>query len=154
MSEMEHPWSIEERCFAAGYETVCGADEAGAGPLAGPVYAAAVILPRGLVIDGLNDSKKLSPKKREALFDTICAEAEDFCVAWVEAEEIDCTDILSARIKAMSEYIVKRLILACFTLLTILLVSYVLLRLAPGDPTKSSMASMKKGLLAASIIWV
>lgn len=101
MAEMEHPWSIEERYLDAEYETVCGADEAGAGPLAGPVYAAAVILPRGLVIEGLNDSKKLSPKKREALFETICAEAEDFCVAWVEAEEIDRTDILSARIKAM-----------------------------------------------------
>lgn len=101
MPEMEHPWSIEERCFDAGYETVCGADEAGAGPLAGPVYAAAVTLPRGLVIDGLNDSKKLSPKKREALFETICTEAEDYCVARVEAEEIDRTDILSARIKAM-----------------------------------------------------
>lgn len=101
MSEMEHPWSIEERCFDAGYGSVCGADEAGAGPLAGPVYAAAVILPRGLVIGGLNDSKKLSPKKREALFEAICAEAEDYCVTWVEAEEIDRTDILSARIKAM-----------------------------------------------------
>lgn len=101
MSELEHPWSIEERCFAARYETVCGADEAGAGPLAGPVYAAAVILPRGLVIDGLNDSKKLSPKKRDALFEIICAEAESYCVARVEAEEIDRIDILNARMKAM-----------------------------------------------------
>lgn len=101
MTEMEHPWSIEEQCFSIGYQTVCGADEAGAGPLAGPVYAAAVILPRGLMIDGLNDSKKLSAGKREALFETICAEAKDYCVAWVEAEEIDRTDILSARIKAM-----------------------------------------------------
>lgn len=101
MPEMEHPWSIEERCFAAGCKTVCGADEAGAGPLAGPVYAAAVILPRGLVIHGLNDSKKLSATKRETLFETICTVAEDYCVAWVEAEEIDRTDILSARIKAM-----------------------------------------------------
>jgi ribonuclease HII len=101
MTEMEHPWSIEERFFSSGYETVCGADEAGAGPLAGPVYAAAVILPRGLMIDGLNDSKKLSARKREALFEIIYAEAADYCVAWVEAEEIDRTDILSARIKAM-----------------------------------------------------
>lgn len=101
MAEMEHPWSIEEQCFAAGYETVCGADEAGAGPLAGPVYAAAVILPRGLVIDGLNDSKTLTEKKREALFEIIRAEAEDYCVAWVEAEEIDGIDILNARMKAM-----------------------------------------------------
>ncbi len=101
MAEMEHPWSIEEQCFAAGYETVCGADEAGAGPLAGPVYAAAVILPRGLVIDGLNDSKTLTEKKREALFEIIRAEAEDYCVAWVEAGEIDAIDILNARMKAM-----------------------------------------------------
>ncbi|WP_293010118.1 MULTISPECIES: ribonuclease HII [unclassified Oscillibacter] len=101
MAEMEHPWSIEEQCFAAGYETVCGADEAGAGPLAGPVYAAAVILPRGLVIDGLNDSKTLTEKKREALFEIIKTEAEDYCVAWVEAQEIDGIDILNARMKAM-----------------------------------------------------
>lgn len=101
MPEMEHPWSVEERCFLAGYELVCGADEAGAGPLAGPVYAAAVILPRGLMIDGLNDSKKLSSKKREALYEVICAEAEDYCVARVEAEEIDRIDILNARMKAM-----------------------------------------------------
>ncbi len=101
MAEMEHPWSIEEQCFVAGYETVCGADEAGAGPLAGPVYAAAVILPRGLIIDGLNDSKTLSEKKREALFEIIRNEAEDYCVARVEAEEIDAIDILNARMKAM-----------------------------------------------------
>jgi hypothetical protein len=62
MSELEHPWSIEESCFAAGSRSVCGADEAGAGPLAGPVYAAAVILPRGFLIPGLNDSKKLTPR--------------------------------------------------------------------------------------------
>ncbi len=101
MPELEQPWSIEEQCFAAGYETVCGADEAGAGPLAGPVYAAAVILPRGLIIDGLNDSKTLTEKKREALFEIIRAEAEDYCVAWVEAGEIDAIDILNARMKAM-----------------------------------------------------
>jgi ribonuclease HII len=101
MPELEQPWSIEEQCFAAGYETVCGADEAGAGPLAGPVYAAAVILPRGLIIDGLNDSKTLTEKKREALFEIIRVEAEDYCVAWVEAGEIDAIDILNARMKAM-----------------------------------------------------
>lgn len=101
MPELEDPWSIEERCFAAGYGTVCGADEAGAGPLAGPVYAAAVVLPRGLVIDGLNDSKKLTEKQREALFALICAEAEDYAVARVEAEVIDRIDILNARMKAM-----------------------------------------------------
>lgn len=78
-----------------------GVDEAGAGPLMGPVYAAAVILPRGCVIDGLNDSKKLTPKKRDALYDVIIAEAEAWAVASVSAAEIDATDILSARMKAM-----------------------------------------------------
>lgn len=87
--------------WAQGYETVCGVDEAGAGPLMGPVYAAAVILPRGCVIDGLNDSKKLTPKKRDALYDVIIAEAEAWAVASVSAAEIDATDILSARMKAM-----------------------------------------------------
>ena len=69
-------WEHECAAWAQGYETVCGADEAGAGPLMGPVYAAAVILPRGCVIDGLNDSKKLTPKKRDALYDAIIEEAE------------------------------------------------------------------------------
>ena len=82
-------------------KTVCGVDEAGAGPLMGPVYAAAVILPRGCVIDGLNDSKKLTPKKRDALYNVIIAEAEAWAVASVSAAEIDATDILSARMKAI-----------------------------------------------------
>lgn len=94
-------WEHECAAWAQGYETVCGVDEAGAGPLMGPVYAAAVILPRGCVIDGLNDSKKLTPKKRDALYDVIIAEAEAWAVASVSAAEIDVTDILSARMKAM-----------------------------------------------------
>lgn len=94
-------WVHECAAWAQGYETVCGVDEAGAGPLMGPVYAAAVILPRGCVIDGLNDSKKLTPKKRDALYDVIIAEAEAWAVASVSAAEIDATDILSARMKAM-----------------------------------------------------
>ena len=94
-------WEHECAAWAQGYETVCGVDEAGAGPLMGPVYAAAVILPRGCVIDGLNDSKKLTPKKRDAIYDVIIAEAEAWAVASVSAEEIDATDILSARMKAM-----------------------------------------------------
>lgn len=94
-------WEHECAAWAQGYETVCGIDEAGAGPLMGPVYAAAVILPRGCVIDGLNDSKKLTPKKRDALYDVIIAEAEAWAVASVSAAEIDATDILSARMKAM-----------------------------------------------------
>lgn len=98
---MSDLWEHECAAWAQGYETVCGADEAGAGPLMGPVYAAAVILPRGYVIDGLNDSKKLTPKKRDALYDAIIEEAEAWAVASVSAAEIDATDILSARMKAM-----------------------------------------------------
>ena len=94
-------FSLEKAAMARGCAAVCGCDEAGAGPLMGPVYAAAVILPRGCVIDGLNDSKKLTPKKRDALYDVIIAEAEAWAVASVSAAEIDATDILSARMKAM-----------------------------------------------------
>ena len=91
----------EREALAAGHSLVCGCDEAGAGPLAGPVYAAAVILPMGLDIPGLNDSKKLTEKKREALFPVIQEQALAWSVAFVDAEEIDETDILSARMKAM-----------------------------------------------------
>jgi len=94
-------WEYEREQWSSGIEIVCGVDEAGAGPLAGPVYAAAVILPRELEIPGLNDSKKLTEKKREALFEIICREAVAYSVARVEAAEIDETDILSARMKAM-----------------------------------------------------
>ena len=94
-------WSIEKEQFDAGIAYVCGVDEAGAGPLAGPVYAAAVILPPLCQIEGLNDSKKLTEKKREKLFDIIIAQALAYSIARVEAEEIDATDILSARMKAM-----------------------------------------------------
>ncbi len=84
---------------------MCGCDEAGAGPLAGPVYAAAVILPRYIDISGLNDSKQLTEKRRETLFPVIQEVAEAWAVARVEAEEIDETDILSARMKAMQKAI-------------------------------------------------
>lgn len=84
-----------------GHTLICGCDEAGAGPLAGPVYAAAVILPFGTEIPGLNDSKKLTEKKREALFPVVKELASAWAVAWVDAAEIDATDILSARMKAM-----------------------------------------------------
>ena len=94
-------WTYEQEAWAQGCETVCGVDEAGAGPLMGPVYAAAVILPRGCVIEGLNDSKKLTEKKREALYGVITATALAWSVASVSAAEIDATDILSARMKAM-----------------------------------------------------
>lgn len=94
-------WRYEREAAAAGHALVCGCDEAGAGPLAGPVYAAAVILPMGVDIPGLNDSKKLTEKKREALFPVIRDAAAAWSVASVSAEEIDATDILSARMKAM-----------------------------------------------------
>ena len=94
-------WSLERSCLERDLSPVCGCDEAGAGPLAGPVYAAAVILPLGVEIQGLNDSKKLTEKKREALFPVIQERATAWAVARVEAEEIDKTDILSARVKAM-----------------------------------------------------
>ena len=98
MSEL---WTYEREAWAEGYATVCGVDEAGAGPLMGPVYAAAVILPRECEIEGLNDSKKLTEKKREALFDIIINTAVAYGIARIEAAEIDATDILSARMKAM-----------------------------------------------------
>lgn len=96
-------WNYEEHCWAQGYTLVCGCDEAGAGPLAGPVYAAAVILPRYIDIPGLNDSKQLTEKRREVLFPMIQEKAEVWAVAFVDAAEIDATDILSARIKAMQK---------------------------------------------------
>ena len=107
MTEQKDLWIPERECWAKGYETVCGCDEAGAGPLAGPVYAAAVVLPRELIIPGLNDSKKLTPKKRDALYDQIIAQAAAWAVAWVGPEEIDATDILSARMNAMQRAIDK-----------------------------------------------
>ena len=94
-------YQYEREAWIQGYHWICGCDEAGAGPLAGPVYAAAVVLPIGLDLPGLNDSKKLTEKKREALFPLIQERAAAWSVAWVEAAEIDATDILSARMKAM-----------------------------------------------------
>lgn len=94
-------YQYEREALAAGLAPVCGCDEAGAGPLAGRVYAAAVILPPDAQLNGLNDSKKLTEKQREALFPLIQERAEAWAVAFVEAEEIDQTDILSARMKAM-----------------------------------------------------
>ena len=94
-------FSLEKAAMARGCAAVCGCDEAGAGPLMGPVYAAAVILPVDGCIPGLDDSKKLTEKKREALLDVICQQAAAWAVASVSAAEIDATDILSARMKAM-----------------------------------------------------
>ena len=101
MRETPELWTYERQAAAEGFTAVCGVDEAGAGPLMGPVYAAAVILPRECVIDGLNDSKKLTEKKREALYSVITETALAWSVASVSAAEIDATDILSARMKAM-----------------------------------------------------
>ena len=96
-------WTYEREQWENGVQTVCGVDEAGAGPLMGPVYAAAVILPREADIPGLNDSKKLTEKKREALYEIITAQAAAWSVARVEAAEIDEMDILNARMLAMQK---------------------------------------------------
>lgn len=94
-------YSIEKELHDKGYTNVCGVDEAGRGPLCGPVFAAACILPDGLVIEGLNDSKKLTEKKREALFDVIKKEAVAYCIASASVEEINELNILEADLLAM-----------------------------------------------------
>lgn len=94
-------YQLERALHAEGFATVCGVDEAGRGPLCGPVVAAACILPDGLVIDGLNDSKKLTPKKRELLYDFICQNAIAYCIAEATVEEIDALNILEADLLAM-----------------------------------------------------
>lgn len=94
-------YEIEAAYAAKGYAVICGTDEAGRGPLAGPVCAAAVILPEGLIIEGLNDSKKLTEKKREALFETIKKEALSYGIAMAGEKEIDEINILNASLLAM-----------------------------------------------------
>ena len=94
-------WKLEKAAWERGCASVCGCDEAGAGPLAGPVYAGAVILPEGAELPGLNDSKKLTAKQRDALYNLILEKALAWAVASVGPEEIDQIDILNARIKAM-----------------------------------------------------
>lgn len=94
-------YEFESTALAEGFSVIAGTDEAGRGPLAGPVFAAAVILPNGLMIDGLNDSKKLSEKKREALFDEICLKAISYGIASASVEEIDGLNILNASQLAM-----------------------------------------------------
>ena len=91
----------ENKALNNGYKYVCGVDEAGRGPLAGPVCAAAVILPEGLMIDGVNDSKKLSEKKREALFDVICDNALAYSIQFADVDEIESVNILNATMNAM-----------------------------------------------------
>ncbi|MGO5029683.1 ribonuclease HII [Candidatus Agathobaculum pullicola] len=96
-------WEYEEKAWKAGYSAVCGVDEAGRGPIAGPVCAAAVILPGGIVIEGLNDSKKLSEKKREALFDVITENAIAWSVSLVDEKTIDEINILQSTYRAMRQ---------------------------------------------------
>ena len=94
-------YHLEAEAIEKGYAIVCGVDEAGRGPLSGPVVAAACILPSGLYIDGLNDSKKLTPKRRERLYDEICENAIAYSIAEASPAEIDGINILNATMLAM-----------------------------------------------------
>lgn len=99
---IEFDWFFyEKQLFEKGYKNICGVDEAGRGPLAGPVCAAAVILKPEDIIEGVNDSKKLSEKKREALFDVIKQRAVSYNIAWATVEEIEKMNILNATMLAM-----------------------------------------------------
>ena len=100
-------WKLENEIYDSGVALLCGVDEAGRGPLAGPVYAAAVILPRGCEIPGLNDSKKLSEKRREELFAVICEKALSYGIARAEVEEIEEKNILGATFLAMNRAIAQ-----------------------------------------------
>lgn len=91
----------ENEALEKGYTNICGVDEAGRGPLAGPVCAAAVILPKGHIIEGVNDSKKLTEKKREKLFDVIIDECVSYSIAFATVEEIEELNILNATMLAM-----------------------------------------------------
>ena len=93
MSE-NNMWSIEQKYYSQGMKLVCGVDEAGRGPLAGPVCAAAVILDPDNLIEGLNDSKKLSEKKRELLYDEISAKAKSYSIEFSTVQEIEEINIL------------------------------------------------------------
>ena len=106
MSEI-NMWAIEEELFAQGYSLICGVDEAGRGPLAGPVCAAVVILPRGLEIPGLNDSKKLTDKKRRELFPIIKEQAIAYGIGLADHREIDEINILQATFLAMERAIAQ-----------------------------------------------
>lgn len=100
-------WTLENEIYAGGVKRLCGVDEAGRGPLAGPVCAAAVILPQNCEIQGLNDSKKLTEKKREALFDVICAAAVSYGIAFATVEEIEKYNILGATFMAMNRAVAR-----------------------------------------------
>ena len=94
-------WAYENAAYSDSISCICGVDEAGRGPLAGPVFAAAVILPKGLLIDGLNDSKKLTEKKRESLFGEITSQAIAYSIASAGEREVDEINILQATFLAM-----------------------------------------------------
>lgn len=100
-------WELEKQIYSQGYKLVCGVDEAGRGPLAGPVYAAAVILPRDAVIPGLNDSKKLTERKREELFEPIKTTALSYGIAFATVEEIEELNILNATFLSMNRAIAQ-----------------------------------------------
>ena len=110
-------YTLEQELWDDGYEYVCGVDEAGRGPLCGPVVVAAVILPRGLFIEGLNDSKKLTAKKREALYDVICESAIAYVIEEGSVEEIDSTDIIETTMAAMRRAVEKLSVKANFALI-------------------------------------
>lgn len=110
-------FDLENEKYKEGYTAVCGCDEAGRGPLCGPVVAAAVILPRDLVIEGLNDSKKLSEKKREALFDIIKEKAIAYGIAEASPAEIDEINILNASMLAMKRAVEALSVKADFALI-------------------------------------
>ena len=110
-------YSLENKYSEMGYKVICGVDEAGRGPLCGPVYAAACVLPEGLFIEGLNDSKKLTEKKREALFDVIKENAIAYCIASASVEEIDELNILEADLLAMRRAIEGLSVKADFALI-------------------------------------
>ncbi len=102
---MTELWTLENKIYDEGFTLLCGVDEAGRGPLAGPVCAAAVMLPRGHVIEGLNDSKKLTEKRREELYDVIRSESVSYGIAFASVEEIETLNILGATFLAMNRAI-------------------------------------------------
>lgn len=104
---MNELWKYEHAAYQEGIDLVCGVDEAGRGPLAGPVCAAAVILPRDLEIEGLNDSKKLSDKRRRALYEVITEQAISYGIAMVDEEVIDEINILQATFLAMRQAVLQ-----------------------------------------------
>lgn len=101
-------WLYYENLYGKnGEKIVCGVDEAGRGPLAGRVYAAAVIMPQSVIVDGVNDSKKLTEKKRENLFEKITENALSYSIAWADEKEIDEINILQSTYLAMKRAVEK-----------------------------------------------